>query len=287
MLFLIFAVTVRILSNSMANVYQKKLAAFGYNPSFINFVMYLGLSIFLCPLMLRQDYSGFGAAFWLFASAGGLCGALGNSYLVKALKKGELSVLGPINAYKSVVAMIIGIFLLKEIPSLFGIFAVALIVVGSYFVFDTQDEGFSFKLLKRADIRYRIYALVFTAVEALCIKNVINESDIVISFIFWCVFGMLFTGLLSVKSGNINIFKNIRTVRYFALVVLFMGVMQITTNYVFSKMQVGYGLALFQLSALVSVVLGWKYFKETNIIKKLFGTVIMVIGAVIITLLRV
>lgn len=281
---LVFAVTIRILFNSLANVFQKKLASCNYNASFINFVMYLGLSICVVPLMLKLDYSQLNITVWKYAVLGGLLGALGNSYLVKALNNGELSVLGPVNAYKSVVAMIIGIFWLKEIPSLIGVFAVILIVAGSYFVFDTQEEGFSFKLLKRADIRYRIYALIFTALEALCIKNVINESDIVVSFIFWCVFGMLFTGLFSLRGVNREAVKNKIVFGYFFGLVAMMGLMQLSTNYVFSKIQVGYGLALFQLSALISVILGWKCFEETQIGKKLFGTLIMVAGAVILTL---
>ncbi len=282
---LILAVTIRILSNSWANVFQKKLTLCNYNAAFINFIMYLGLSICVIPLMLSLNYSNLSIAVWKYAVLGGLFGALGNSFLIKALNNGELSVLGPINAYKSVIAMIMGIFLLKEIPSLIGIAAVILIVIGSYFVFDTQEEGFSFRLLKRTDIRYRIYALIFTALEALCIKNVINGSDIVVSFIFWCVFGMLFTGLFSLRGINKQVVKSKQIWVYFIGIIILMGLMQLSTNYVFSKIQVSYGLALFQLSALVSVILGRKYFKETQIGKKLFGALIMVIGAVILTLI--
>ena len=156
----------------------------------INFIMYLGLSIFCLPFVFGIDFGSFSISLWGNAILGGICGALGNSYLVRALRQGDLSVLGPINAYKSVVAMVFGIVMLKEIPSLLGVFAVFLIVFGSYFVFDTQEEGFSIRLLKRNDIRYRIYALVFTAIEAVFIKNVILQSNVLISFFLWSVFGI-------------------------------------------------------------------------------------------------
>jgi len=45
-----------------------------------------------------------------------------------------------------------------------------------------------------------------------------------------------------------------------------------------------YALALFQLSGIISVGLGYAFFKERNIRKKLFGTVIMIIGAALIIL---
>ncbi len=56
------------------------------------------------------------------------------------------------------------------------------------------------------------------------------------------------------------------------------------TNYSFAHMPVGYALALFQLSGIISVGLGYAFFNERNIRKKLFGTVIMIIGAALIIL---
>ena len=49
---------------------------------------------------------------------------------------------------------------------------------------------------------------------------------------------------------------------------------------------VGYALALFQLSTLVSIILGYRIFKEQNIKKKLLGAIIMVIGFGVIILLN-
>ena len=58
--------------------------------------------------------------------------------------------------------------------------------------------------------------------------------------------------------------------------------MQYSTNIVFERMNVSYALALFQLSAVLNVILGWKIFKEKDLIKKLAGSIIMVTGAIII-----
>ena len=91
--------------------------------------MYAGLTVVLFPVIVNTDYTNLSLTCWLYAVLGGLFGALGNSYLVKALKNGELSVLGPINAYKSVVAMVIGFFMLKEIPSVYGVISVFFAIV--------------------------------------------------------------------------------------------------------------------------------------------------------------
>jgi drug/metabolite transporter (DMT)-like permease len=62
--------------------------------------------------------------------------------------------------------------------------------------------------------------------------------------------------------------------------------MQLTTNYVLDHMPVGYALALFQLSTIVSVLLGYRIFKEGEIAKKLLGSAIMLVGSVLIILLK-
>ena len=47
-------------------------------------------------------------------------------------------------------------------------------------------------------------------------------------------------------------------------------------------MNVGHALALFQLSTIVSILLGYKIFREQAIGRKLLGAVIMIVGSVLI-----
>ena len=279
----LISLILRILSNPMANVFQKKLTQ-NFTSFVVNSITYGGLCFLLLPIILQTNFVSLPIEIWKYAIVGGLFGALGNAFLVKALSLGDLSVLGPINSYKSVVAMIFGIFLLGEIPSFTGILAIALIIWGSYFVFDTVEEKFSFKLFKRKDIIYRLLALFFTALEALMIKKVILFSDIVISFIFWSFFGFVFSIIFALlKKDRFKIPDKISSFQFVGLILMF-GLMQITTNYLFNNMNVSYALALFQLSSIVNVIFGYKFFKEEHFYKKLLGSIIMVIGSVILIL---
>lgn len=70
----------------MSNVYQKQLTAKAIDPFLINFIMYLGLTICCIPIIIRTTFLTFPHQIWSNAILGGMCGALGNSYLVKALK---------------------------------------------------------------------------------------------------------------------------------------------------------------------------------------------------------
>jgi drug/metabolite transporter (DMT)-like permease len=245
----------------------------------------------LCILIaFRVPWSGLPHQFWTWAVLSGIAGAVGNGFLVKALQQGDLSVLGPINAYKAVVGIIVGIFLLGEWPNVWGAAGTALIIWGSYFVLDTTEERFSWALLRRKEIQYRIWALVLTAIEAVLIKKVIQASDVTTAFLSWCWFGAFFSFWL-LPLYKISFAAEVKRFTRsdagkFALLILCLGTMQLTTNYVFDHMPVGYALALFQLSTIVSVLLGYRVFKEKHIRQKLIGAVIMIAGSLLIILLK-
>jgi drug/metabolite transporter (DMT)-like permease len=219
-----------------------------------------------------------------------MIGAIGNGFLVKALEKGDLSVLGPINAYKSIIGIVTGVFLLGEIPNIWGALGVILIIYGSYFVLDTTESRFSWALFKRKEIQFRLWAMVLTAIEAVFTKKVILASSTLTAFISWCWFGALFSFLLLVVSG-IRIKKEVKRItssqfKKYLFLLICIGTMQFTTNEVFRRMPVGYALSLFQLSTIISVLLGHRIFQEQGILKKLLGTIIMMAGSVLIILMR-
>ena len=287
MILTVLAVFLRIFSIPLSNVFQKQLTGRGSEPLWVNFVSYLMLSVAMLavlPMMMIRSHLPF--EFWLYSVIGGIFGALGNGCMIKALQKGDLSVLGPVNAYKAVVGLILGVFLLGEIPGLWGLLGVGLIVFGSYFVLDTVEERFSPALFRRKEIQYRIAAMVLTAIEAIFLKKVILLSSPLMSLATWCWFGCLFSFVLLLTFGvKIRVESRKITIadlqKYLCLVVC-IGSMQFFTNFVFERMPVGYALSLFQLSAIVSILLGYKIFHETNIRKKILGAAIMIAGSVVI-----
>lgn len=288
--FVIIAVILRILSNPLGNVFQKQLTSKAIHPLFVNFLTYFLLSLFCLFIAAFIKWPALPLQFWVYSVLGGIAGALGNGFIIKALQYGELSVLGPINSYKSVVGIIFGIILLGEVPNLWGILGIALIIYGSYFVLNTTEERFSFALLKRIDIQFRLLAMVLTAIEAVFVKKIILASSITIAFIGWCCFGAVFSFIQllvyrpDIKKDRQKIDK--RAIGKFAILIVCIGIMQFTTNYTIKHMDVGYSLSLFQLSTIVSVLFGYRFFKEQDIRKKLIGSAIMIIGSFVIILLK-
>lgn len=271
-----FGILIRIFSNSYLNVFQKILTNKGQKSSVINFYTYLGLSI--CGLFFINQIS---ITNTILANVliMGLFGALGNYFIIKALSLGDLSAIAPINSYKPIVAIIIGFLYLREIPNINAFLGILLIIFGTYFVLGAKSKT---KIDKTA-IFYRVLALIFSGTEAVFIKKIILLSGITNAFFLWAFSGLIFSLLFVAVSRHK---PEIKSLKYQLLLVLAVGVMQYSTNYVFAKMNVSYALALFQLSTILSVFLGANLFKEENFKEKLIGSIIMAIGAVIIILTK-
>lgn len=276
------AVLLRVITNSLSNVFQKELAIEGENPVYVNFINYLLLSIASIPMLFFTDYSCFNLTFWKYAILGGICGTICNCFMVLALQTGELSVLGPINSYKAIIGMVFGIVILHEFPNIYGLLGIALIILGSYFIFDSASP----KVFLRKDIQYRIYALVFSAIEAVFIKKVILLSSVMTSFIVSSVLGGIFAFITLKIFTKENMKKaDKRHSIFYVLTAICFGIMTFSTAYVFKYMNVGYALSLFQISIIINVILGYKLFKEKNLLKKLIGSLIILIGSATILIL--
>ncbi|MBO5254541.1 MAG: DMT family transporter [Opitutales bacterium] len=271
------ALIIRIISNPLANVLQKKIVQDGMSASSTNALSYLLLAFVSFPILLRFD--GINIDFITLCAISGFFGSLSNFFLVRALELSELSVVGPINSYKAVVGMVFAVFLINEYPDLYGIIGVLLIIAGNYFIIDFQ-HGFSFKLFFQKGIRYRFYALFLAAIEAVLLKKIIMESTADVGFAAWACFGALFSLpiMFIFKSNKNTQVSTIQIVVKIIVISILMGCMQLSTNFVFEYIEVGYALALFQLSSVLSVLFGMIFFNENNIVRKLLGVVVMVVG---------
>jgi drug/metabolite transporter (DMT)-like permease len=293
MLTALFVVT-RIVANPLSNVFQKQLTRRAANPVFIIAAVHAVLTLMCLPLLLVPGAVKLplGTAVWMNMAICALLAVAGNVLLVYALKSADLSVLGPINAYKSVVSLVLGIFVIGELPTWTGLAGVLLILTGSYFVVGgaaNQPSGNAFvQFFRERGIQLRFAALGFSATEAVFLKRAILLSSPLTTFVLWSVLGLPLAGaaLVFLLREKVNdevliLRNNART--YLSLAVT-TGLMQLSTVLTFGKLQVGYSLALFQMSTLISVFLGYHYFQESQIRKRLAGSLVMVTGVVLIVM---
>ena len=273
MIYVLSGVLARIVSNSYLNVFQKTLTNNGNKPSVVNFYTYLGLLFFSICLIPFFKLTCSADLVLNFVTMG-LLGALGNYFIIKALSVGELSSLAPINSYKPIVALIIAFLYLKEIPSFSAILGILFIIAGTYVLYWNREYN-------KPAVIYRILALIFSGTEAVFIKKIILLTNIPTSFALWAISGLIFSFIFVVYSKHKC---TTPSAKHLLLLILSVTIMQYSTNFVFSKINVSYALALFQLSTLLSVFLGVNIFKEKGLKRKIIASLIMLLGAVTIIL---
>src|SRR5699024_6756878 len=102
----VVALISRILSNPIANFYQQKLTVMESSLT-VNFWSYFFMAVLCLPFIKNNQILGYSGDFYLYVILAGLLCFLGTICLIKALSIGELSVLGPINSYKSIIGLIV------------------------------------------------------------------------------------------------------------------------------------------------------------------------------------
>ena len=162
-------VAVRIIANPFSNVFQKLLTQRSANPLVIIGITHALLSLACLPVVPFIPGPS-AAGFWINISICALLAVLANALIVQALSLSDLSLLGPINAWKPVVSLVPGMLLLHEFPGWIGVCGIALIVAGSYLIVDASPQepwrSFRGRFLMDRGVQYRFAALVLSAVEA-------------------------------------------------------------------------------------------------------------------------
>lgn len=285
-------VALRIVANPLANVFQKRLVRHDIHPLVVIGMTHALLTATALPLVSRVAWQSLAPGFWTNMSLCAVLAVAGNVLLVAALGLTDLSLLGPINAYKTVLSLALATVLLGEVPSAFGLLGVLLIVVGSVLVVDRapgqQRRHAVARLFRDRGVQLRLAALVCSATEAVFLKRAQLFASPFTTFLAWVFLGVVPAALAAVLLIRHDLRSQLERLRrewrsYGGLAVT-TGAMQLATLLVFRVMPVGYALALFQLSAVVSVLLGAHYFAERSIGRRLAGSMVMVAGAVLIVM---
>jgi drug/metabolite transporter (DMT)-like permease len=281
-------VATRIVANPVSNVLQKRLAQDSADPIFIITVTHAVMAAAVLPFVATSSFTALPTAFWANMCVSAMLTVSGNVLLVLALRQTDLSILGSINAYKAVLSLALGTFLIGEIPTARGLLGVLLILAGSYFVIDRPDgragrNAFVLFFSERG-VQLRFASLACSATEAVFLKRAMLQSSPVLVFYLWCVLGFIVGAVVVAVLLRGQIASQTTLFRQhwgtFAWLAFTTGLMELTTLLTFGVMQVGYSLALFQLSTLISVFFGYRYFSERNIGRRLVGSLIMIAGAI-------
>src|SRR5262245_29899648 len=184
-------VLLRVTLSVSANAVQKRLLlnrAGVYHTWILTYSIMLGPAVLLA--MLRRTPAGFG--FWRDIVLGGGLDAIGNLAMVAALRSTDISVFGPLNAFRPILALIFGWLFLKETPSALGLTGVGITVAGGVILVSDFDK----KRAARSSTLWRVLFFRFTGlalgvVGAVFLKRAAMHSSAEMTVAAWIGSGLV------------------------------------------------------------------------------------------------
>jgi drug/metabolite transporter (DMT)-like permease len=279
----------RLLFSSFSNVFQKKLTHKGLHPFFIVMASYLVLSIISLPLLWTFNPFDLSNTFWINIFFAALFDMAGTLFLVMSLSKTDLSIFGPLNAYKVVISMFLAMIFIGETPSLQGFIGIAIIVLGSYFLFPSGTHVGSNRLLHlllERGVQYRFLSILLFSIGTLPLKNAVIAGGAISTTVFWCLIGLPLAVIAHTVFLKDNFTKDFEQSKNHVYSFLYLGIliflMQYMTMIVFSQLLIAYSLALFQLGMVLQVFLGYRIFNEKHIVRRLTACLVMILGSLMV-----
>lgn len=208
---------------------------------------------------------------------------------LEALKREELSYTAPLNAMVPLFTLLIAGTFLSESPPRFGIVGVLAIVAGAYIVSIKPERTHWYEPLKRlvtsAGAQLSIAVTLFYAINTVLIKVMTNDGfGSLTIFYLTTVIGWLFLIYVPILKH-----KELKAIeRSDKLAVLGGGISSFASGYFHilatASTFTSYATSVRRLDALISILLGWRYLKETSIRIKLIGAGVMTIGTILLAI---
>lgn len=228
---------------------------------------------------------------WLFVF--GVLGSAGLNAVAhlastQALKLADASLVTPLLIFSPVFTVLISALVLGEIPSARGLLGVGLVLIGAYWLNHNSGAGWftPFKSLALTPgVTLVLLAGLLWAITPLFEKTAIlhtnPESPRFAAFVATSLLTFILTPAVMAR-GKYAIGKLFLHRRELFLAGLIAGIAPVLGYTAFSLGFVGYVTTLFKLSIVMTVIWSFLFLKEQGLAQRLPGSLVMVIGAILI-----
>ena len=207
---------------------------------------------------------------------------------IKALKSNQISLVLPFLSFTPAFLVVISFLMLGEIPSLMGLFGIALVVAGAYILNLKNLNGNLFEpfrtiLREKGSLYMLIVAFLFSITSSLSKILVQKSSPLFSSAAYLATMALSFLAI-SFFASKKNIGQLKTGFKGLLPVGIFYALMVIFHNLAITLTIVPYMMSIKRTSSIFSVLYGHFWFKDENIKIRGFGALIMLLGAVLIIL---
>ncbi len=279
---------------SYSGFFRKKMAG-NISPAMFMWFSYTLMLVLLIPFVvtrfsvIERALTTTNSLLILFGAAVSLM--IATLLNLEALKREELSYTAPLNAFVPVFALAIGYIFLGEHPPLPGFAGVGAVFVGAYIVSLRSGRVRWYDpithLVTSPGAQLSIGVALGYAINSAFLKAASNQGydQFVLMFTTTAIGWLLLCYVPFTKKAELrNTLRSSKVVLAGAIISSFAGnffnILAIAGTYV------SYAVGVRRFEAVISVLLGWRYLKETNIRSKLIGSIIMTAGAIIMAVGR-
>jgi drug/metabolite transporter (DMT)-like permease len=285
----IFFVFGRLLLSSASNVFQKQLSHHGLHPFYIVASTYAVLAALSLLFFFNTAFAHLSPSFWINVLLAALFDVGGWMFMVMSLSKTDLSIFGPLNAYKVIVSMLFALVFLGEVPTLQGFIGIMIIIAGSFLLLPPSTGTMQNRLAQLwldRGVQARFLSILLFSIGTVFLKGSLEHSGPLETLIFWSLFGLPLILLANAFLTTERLADNIKNSQPHVLPIAATGltvfVMQYLTLVLLSQMLIAYALALFQLGMLLQVFLGYRIFNEPHVIRRLMASLVMIAGSLLV-----
>jgi len=272
------------LFESLKDVAGKK-SLFTHDVYIVAFALRLFALPFLVPILFFIEIPPLNTVFFAAVFVGAILNVFITVLYMKAISHSDLSITVPMVTFTPLFMLFTSPLILGEFPNQWGVAGVVLIFVGAYLMhIKTSGRGLlsPFKaLLSEKGPRYMLLVAFLWSITANIDKICINNSSPMFYVVFMSFVLAVFMVPLVLKMspqhlGSLKNFKSLAPVGVFTAATL------IFQMWAVSLTLVAYVIAIKRASALLSVFWGAVFFKEKNIKSRVVGTLIMLLGVLLI-----
>ena len=243
---------------------------------------------FLLPLLFFTKKIELGSGFWPALLTGGILNLITTVLYMKAIKASDLSVTVPMVTFTPLFLLLTSPVIVGEFPPLIGILGILLIVLGSYLLhLKKKQKGIlaPFKaIITEKGPRLMLVVAFIWSITSNIDKVGIQNSSVVL----WAVAIHIFIIIAMVPLVWLTSRTSMHQLVKYRNVLVSLGLIN-ALKYFFqlAALQftlVAYVISIKRTSAILCVIFGALIFKEKGLKERLTGSVIMVLGVLLITL---
>ncbi len=243
---------------------------------------------FLLPILFFIDIPKLDAVFWIAMIICVGMDLVTTILYMKAIKIAPLSLTIPYMGLTPIFTMIISYFVLGETTSVLGILGIALISVGAYILqIDRAKYGFFEPIKAIFKNKGSLYMLIVSMAYAITANigkvAIQHSSPLFMCIIYFTLLAIAFQPIVIISKGRHH-YKLEKRYSQKLMIGFAMALMAVSHFTAISMINVAYMISIKRISLLFAILYGWLFFKEQNIKERLFGGVIIIIGAAVIAI---